>query len=547
MGISKFTRLGTVAALGLGLLTSVVLAPDASGAASFSCADASVGTPGDDQDSNQDIDADGNSDLVTGVPDAGAGVIDIHYAADTITGHRTASPRVTIQRIGQAFFAGLPAPQAGDEFGASVAISDFDDDHCEDLAIGVPGADGGRGAVILAFGSVDGVNPANAKWIPGHSAGEHFGAAIAALGRDIWIGAPDHRVGDARAAGAVYHYKMSQYRARLLDTISEATPGVPRTAEPNDHFGAVLGADDVYRKVAVRFHAVEPTLVVGVPDKDVGSAKDAGAVTELYFLNETNHFQRAHAFDQNSPGVGGVAAAGNRFGASVSIAGSLVAVGVPGQDVGDAHDAGRVQLLDVGLKTVHQVAAFTQNSSGIPGRAERGDELGSAVLLLGCADPTSDSGGSAMCLAAGAPGEDIGTATNAGVVDEVVLKSHDGSYVLRDPVALHQGPSGPYSLGGHAERGDHAGRGLAAVNRPSGEDDGGDNEFGGGAELVVAVPGEDVGPAHDAGVVVLTGHPDAPSANEVVTIHDSAGPQAGQHYGVGAQTRQDGGQILVAS
>lgn len=87
----------------------------------------------------------------------------------------------------------------------------------------------------------------------------------------------------------------------------------------------------------------------------------------------------------DSPGVSGAVEAGDRFGASLSQAQpststrpTALAVGVPGEDVGSATDAGMAHLLDQGLG---EIIAITQDSPGVAGAAETGDRFGAVVTL----------------------------------------------------------------------------------------------------------------------------------------------------------------------
>ncbi len=85
--------------------------------------------------------------------------------------------------------------EAYDHFGYSVAAGDFNGDNVDDLAIGVPGENDGRGVVNVIFGSADGLSaaavapstPANQMLLQDSLGGTedcefgyHFGASLAA-------------------------------------------------------------------------------------------------------------------------------------------------------------------------------------------------------------------------------------------------------------------------------------------------------------------------------------------------------------------------------
>ena len=82
--------------------------------------------------------------------------------------------------------------------------------------------------------------------------------------------------------------------------------------------------------------------------------------------------ETAVALDQNSAGVPGVAEAGDRFGRSLdsvnvnSIGTTRLAVGVPGEDVGAAGNAGSVQLFSSNESTL------TPGSRADPGHCRGG-------------------------------------------------------------------------------------------------------------------------------------------------------------------------------
>ncbi|WUD74149.1 FG-GAP repeat protein [Streptomyces sp. NBC_00510] len=110
---------------------------------------------------------------------------------------------------------------------------------------------------------------------------------------------------------------------------------------------------------------------------------------------------------QNSPGVPGSSERGDGWGTDISVADTNgdgradVAIGAAGEDVGAVVDAGAVWILRgsaAGL-TATGAKSWSQNSSGIPGTAEKGDRWGGQVRL---ADPDRDKRSG---LLASAPGE----------------------------------------------------------------------------------------------------------------------------------------------
>jgi hypothetical protein len=349
-------------------------------------------------------------------------------------------------------------------FGSAVTLADLNGDKYPDLVVGAPGdtvASNTPGHVDVLLGSALGFTDQGATMLPSPAkVSDEFGAAVAVSGNTLWVGAPGTDSATGANTGVVYHYAIdASGKATLQGSITEATIGAELQA--NERFGEVLAP-------------AEGGVVVGVPEKDVGSASAAGQIIRLR-QSETGPIT-AEVWNQNSDGVPGSAEAGDHFGAAVSVNGYLV--GVPDEDIGALKSAGGVQNFRFGdLADKLVPGAFqTQNSKGIPGTAEAGDQYGAAVTvgLFDCHEVFSK--------AVGAPGEDLGKATNAGSVTLSNLEV--GNYPC-SPRLLRQGKGLP----GSAETGDAVGAALGSVNGDS------DLEEDRTDVLLVGAPGEDVGTA----------------------------------------------------
>lgn len=417
----------------------------------------------------QDFDDDGHPDLVVArtLPGTTAGVVDIR-----MSGGRT-------QTISAASL-GFPTA-VGDQFGAAVHVAGFDElDNCPDLVIGAPGTPGG-GAVYLVRGNGAGVDTSAtrvASPAPGLRFGSTVGVVALSLTRaHLLVGAPGLDVQGHADAGGLLLWQLSQGEPRGAPvTLTYSAFGA--TPASGDHLGAVLDVADWH-------------VTVGVPDRDVGSAKDAGEVITFSLVDQPGQLAIADSIrvNQNSSRAPGVAESGDRFGASVDAGGAYVLVGAPGEDLGRLTDAGMVvRFADFGIPRLDRWSSWTQDSAGIPGVAEAGDRFGAAVAL-GWVEVVVDGDPVASPVyAVGAPGEDIGSVRDAGAIT-----------LIAPGVRPAYGLSQDSGLPGQPERGDQVGAALAAI---AGDYDVG--PFVGGTGLLVGAPGEDVGTVVDSGLVMST-------------------------------------------
>lgn len=225
---------------------------------------------------------------------------------------------------------------------------------------------------------------------------------------------------------------------------------------------------------------------VAVADEhhDIGTRKDAGIVRVTYGSRNGLSGGEAQALTQT---VARNAESYDRFGEALAVGDfnkdgyDDLAVGAPGEDVGSLRDAGMVTIFygsNNGLKTTG-VRHIHQNTSGIQGKAEKGDKFGAALAAGDFDNDGYDD------LAIGAPEDSVSGKERAGLVN-VVFGSSKGLQ-SRDAL-ISQNTSG---VRGVSEKNDYFGSSLAA----------GDFNGDGRDDLAIGVPKEDFSGLTDAGVV----------------------------------------------
>ncbi|MFD7812426.1 integrin-like protein [Streptomyces sp. NPDC059785] len=402
-----------------------------------------------------DFNGDGYADLAVGVPDgavdgkAKAGYVNLVWGGAKGLGAHGST------RITQATPEVPGTPEAGDRFGASVALVDMSGDGYAELLVGAPGEDvTGRGTdvgVVVGIGGAKKGTGPGANVAVGPSTSAAYGLSVAAAdltgdgSRDIVIGGKDKVV--ARTADGisttVFEGAMGG-RAPVLATGDFTGDGT------DDLAVAYWTVDDPFTQSHVRlwsWDAAEQSMANtwntdnagvtalaagdfdgdGLDDLALGECREIadeniddpcgpeeytkGGGIHIHYGDAKSFGIRSQTLNQDTVGVYGRAEDGDRFGAALAVVDQNgdgrddLLVGAPGEAIGTRAGAGAVTLLfghSTGLVDAFGEAtsvAYNQGTPKVPGAAEAGDAFGAAV-----ATGDYDHDGS-VDAAVGSPGE----------------------------------------------------------------------------------------------------------------------------------------------
>jgi hypothetical protein len=391
-----------------------------------------------------DFNGDGYADLAIGVPNkevsngvtdqVDVGLVHVIYGSAGGLDAGAGQPGPDDQIWHRALAAVSADP--GDNYGAALAMGDFNRDGYDDLAIGIPGANiaghDDAGAVHVIYGGANGLElfsivefARGSNGLLGPSAaGERFGTSLTAGDfdgdgyADLAVGTPFATVGgDVEAGGVQVLYGRGAGLSSLgNEWLTQDTSGfVASPAEPYDRFGLALAAGDFDGDGV-------DDLAVGTPGENNGDDFiDAGAVQIFFgqkFIADPGliHFGAVTVpqhWTADSPNVDGLMEPEDGFGYALA-AGDFDADGYADLAVGipfEVHGSGPGALLNGGAINVLSgsptgLAAtpakpgrlWHQDVSGMADEVEAGEFFGYALS-------TGDFDGDGYAdLAIGVPG-----------------------------------------------------------------------------------------------------------------------------------------------
>ncbi|MFF3453985.1 S1 family peptidase [Streptomyces sp. NPDC002730] len=350
-----------------------------------------------------DHNEDGCSDLVVGIPaedigtEADAGMVNILYGAPA--GLTKGKASVYLQQGSGAGAILGAASEAGDRMGHAVAAGHTADGEPY-LAIGVPGEDLGTvadaGAAFYLRGATNiGVHQDKPGVAGTAEKGDRFGTSMAASPNHLAIGSPNEVIGTLANSGGlqIFEHKLSADGIPNPKAgVDQDTEGINGAAEAGDLFGASLSMA-AYRSAGA-LAATDSIIAVGSPGEAItvgtSSKTTAGRVVTLR-VTSAGVVSQLGDIQQEADGVDGGAETGDRFGSQVSVFNTapnavstastmLMAVGIPGEDVGTLADAGAVQTFSLlGAAGDRDYWIQAGNASGLPGPAGASQQVGNNI------------------------------------------------------------------------------------------------------------------------------------------------------------------------
>ncbi|WP_232789849.1 FG-GAP and VCBS repeat-containing protein [Streptomyces jeddahensis] len=430
-----------------------------------------------------DFNGDGVADLIVATPGAvvdgstDAGSVTVLYgSADGVSPARSA----TLTQNS----SGVPSTaEYGDRFGSTYATGDLDADGYTDLVVGAPGermdySSGSYGSLTVLWGGANGLvnggieidSPlASSQW----EVEKDFAKKVA--------------VGDFDGDGTVQLAALSRNKLWVYDDLAGRT--APTSVKYSEYFNAYIAPNTL---TAGDFTGAGRAQLVVTGSKSCDGTTDCQH-TGVY----TWGAERLDWVSLADPGAGAsgeneaptvAAAAGDidHDGYTDLVTGHIPSSAATSGEYSDAAGFVHIRYGSADGLGAHRTATLDQDTSGVPGANEPGDNFG-ASLAVG--DVTGDGYAD---VAVGVPGETVSGVTQTGAA--VLLKGTATGLAGTGAQAFHQATIG---VPGAAEADDWFGSAVRVA----------DVDGNGAADVAIAAKGEDVfsGSTRDGGDWVLRG------------------------------------------
>ncbi|WP_329340345.1 VCBS repeat-containing protein [Streptomyces sp. NBC_01352] len=315
-------------------------------------------------------------------------------------------------------------PEVNDQYGYALAVYDADLDGCSDLVVGTPYEDMGTvpdaGVVHLIYGSTSGLNAGTKpvkefyqgtdKPLGGATETDDWVGYSLAAGKTsagapyLLIGSPGESIGTVEDAGGFSYVGGTAQTVAFVSQDTETAGAVSGTAEQDDRFGTTLAATPTH-------------FAVGTPGEALDAAAFAGGVGFFSHALTSNSPKPLGGLGQDQDVITGASEVDDQFGAALamvpyrasgatSTTESLLAVGVPGEDLVTTVDAGAVQVFKLAANgTFTETAWIDQNMPEMSQESEAGDFFGKELAAVNTS-PNATSTATTTRVAIGVPGEE---------------------------------------------------------------------------------------------------------------------------------------------
>jgi len=344
-----------------------------------------------------DFDADGFDDLIIGVPQEDLGTIEDAGAVIILYGSENGLATERTRGFNQDS-GGIPGGnEAGDRWGESLLVDDFNGDSFDDLIVGAPNESIGTipmaGAFTIIYGSSEGLTSTNStlihqgtpnvpggpeegdKWAQSLTSGDFNSDQVA----DLVVGSPNESIGVKSKSGAItVFYGGTQGIATTGSTLlHQGSPQMAGGNEPYDRWGEVLSSGD--------FNGDNfDDLAIGTPNESIGSIEQAGSVTISFGSTEGLSGINSILYHQNTTGIPDTAETADHWGDALlaldinNDGKSELVISSTGESIDSDFDTGHLTILNGtsnGISTSSAVGLH-QDSPNIPGTNRNGDYWG---------------------------------------------------------------------------------------------------------------------------------------------------------------------------